>query len=357
VTRFSRAPYLLLVGNGVSAGFDGALATSAITERVNGRLDAAELEVVNRLGPLLAVESASPGSTALTFEALAGPADRMATALIALQGLLASAGGNDLFDALDSASLALRRFYFRLVGIVLDEIDRLCVAAQPVAEERRASWSRLNEFVEALLGVPGVDNSRRIFTLSYDSLLDSAILEVENRLYDGFPGLVLSPRLEPRPGWPELYHLHGSVAWVTDPEERVFKRQLEYLRATGLLDEWVSGQPSSELPTVVLGDLKTPTTGRYPFALFYDELRRGLESAQCVVAAGIGFGDRPINSLLAEYLGRDRSRHLLVWKRSSTPVDEFVSLLRAFPAGRSVEASQITVQQVTLPDPDAVASL
>jgi hypothetical protein len=296
----------------------------------------------------------SPDASA-SFESLAGPVDRMATALNAVQALLGQAVGSDVFSGLDEASAALRRLYFRLVGLVLDEIDSRCVGEWATAVERREKWDDLNRFVDAVLradhGGPAA-----LFTLNYDSLLDSAMMETAQRFYDGYPGLTLDVRLDAR-GLPALYHLHGSVAWITRPDGVVVKRRLDYLRAIGHLAAWIGGEPTTELPTVVLSDLKTPSTARHPFSLFYDELQRALGRVKTVVAGGVSFGDLPINRLIAAYLAEDVERRLVVWRPSGTGADEVFTMLKQLPGGNRAKRAQVLAQRVSLPDAAAVDAL
>ena len=122
------------------------------------------------------------------------------------------------------------------------------------------------------------------------------------------------------------------------------------------LASWAQGEPTEYLPTVVLSDVKTASTARHPFALFYDAFQRELIGIQTVVAGGLSFGDRPINELLAVFLGEDQARQLLVWRRTDAR-EEILGLLRSLPRGRNIADEQVVVDSVQLPSADAVTSL
>lgn len=83
----------------------------------------------------------------------------------------------------------------------------------------------------------GAANRVTVFTLNYDSLLMSSMLEASQWVYDGSRGRELNPVLD---RWqnPALYHLHGSVSWIRRPEGIVTKRRLEEVREARLLDQW-----------------------------------------------------------------------------------------------------------------------
>jgi hypothetical protein len=69
-----------------------------------------------------------------TFEQLAGPVDRLADALLAVQRLVPGPSTNPLFTALRDAADGLRQHYVRIVGTVLREVDACCVELDADAE-------------------------------------------------------------------------------------------------------------------------------------------------------------------------------------------------------------------------------
>lgn len=88
---------VVLVGNGLSVGFDSRLSGRLITERVKAAIDDDLRTLLDRVVHLGQPESpAQPiGADRGGFEQLAGPLDRLAEALIAVQDLLAVAGESE----------------------------------------------------------------------------------------------------------------------------------------------------------------------------------------------------------------------------------------------------------------------
>jgi hypothetical protein len=277
---------VVLVGNGLSIGFDARLSGRSITERVTAAIDDDLRTLLDRVVHLGQPESPDQpiGADRGAFEQLAGPLDRLAEALIAVQDLLAVAGDSEAVRGLGDASQELRRQYFRIVGTVLREVDACCIEPQP-DDARRAAWQRLNDFAAQLVDWNGAQNKVTVFTLNYDSLLLSSMLEASEWVYDGFRGLTLNHPLD-RWSNPALYHLHGSVSWIRGREGIVSKKRLDVMRLENILDRWAEGDVAVGQPSVVLTDLKTPEAARYPFALMYEELARSLSVAGLAVVAG-----------------------------------------------------------------------
>lgn len=349
--------YAFLVGNGLSAAFDPRLASAAISERVFGRLSDDEQGYLRELAELLRPETPDPPLDVPRgdFEALAGPVDRMADALLALDGLLRGLQQTGPLTELANASEALRNLYRRIVGIVLDEIDACCQVDGEVPEERRDAWTRLNAFVAAMATKSG--NCQPIYTTNYDSLLPSALLEKRGEVFDGFPGGSLDSTLHCWGSKPALYHLHGSIAWTTNLSGELSKRDMASMRGERIVEQWAGGEALDLLPTVVLGDQKSQQTNRYPFVLFYDKFRVNLGFKDTLVAAGYSFGDRPVNAIVASFLASNPERQLVIWKRSGN-VSDYLARLRSYLAkGQEIADGQVRLTQVSLPDVEAVTAL
>jgi hypothetical protein len=305
---------VFLIGNGLSCGFDANLATATLTRRVLARLGGNYETLLTDLAELASPDDPDHplGVDRGNFERLAGPVDRIAEAMTAIESLTAASGAEALTD-LRNASAELRRLYLRIVGSVLAEVDACCVDRE-ADEKRREAWRRHNEFAGSLLNLHK-QSGAVVFTTNYDSLLMSALLGASPVVYDGFPGGTLDVPLDRWSRTFALYHLHGSVAWIRDRLGAIRKPSLEYVRGVDAIEHWAAGETSAGWPTVVLGDLKTRQVTRHPFTLFYGELRRELERASLAVVAGYSFGDTPVNRELAAYLARAESRRLLVWNR------------------------------------------
>ena len=259
---------VFLFGNGLSCGFDARLATSALTGRVLARLGPDYVEVLEDLAELASPEDVDRPLTVErgSFETLAGPVDRIADAMRCDPTL---AGINRLEGSQWSSRsyrAELRLHYLRIVGSVLAEVDACCTDKEADAD-RTAAWAKLNAFAAALctlhLKVPTT-----FFTLNYDSLLMSALLETEQIIYDGFRYGGLNVPLARWGRTPALYHLHGSVAWVLDEDGAINKPSLKYVRAVEAVDEWALGQPTQGWPSVVLGDLKSRQVARFELPTF-----------------------------------------------------------------------------------------
>ena len=345
---------IFVFGNGLSIGFDSRLSTESITGRVVASLGDSYAGVLRDLAELGTPEdpdTAPVGVARGGFEQLAGPVDRLADALVAMQRLFTGSSTSPLLAGLREAADGLRQHYVRIVGTVLREVDACCITEVADAE-RHASWQAMNAFAAELVRLQAT-----VFTLNYDSLLMSALLE-HGMAYDGFRFGTLNVPLD---RWSEpatLYHLHGSVAWHRDDDGLVRKLRLEDVREQGLLDAWASGDMERGLPAVILGDLKTRYTEQYPFSVLYDELHRRLSHESLVVVGGYSFGDRPLNRALARFLSRDPRNRLVVWNPAGT-AGTYLSRLRRQLLDNEppISDTQVTVEQVLLPDAAAVRRL
>ncbi len=196
-----------------------------------------------------------------------------------------------------------------------------------------------------------------MFTLNYDSLLMSALLDQTSYVYDGFRSRSLN---DPLDRWrePALYQLHGSVAWRRAADGSVYKTRLPEVREDKLLDGWAAGHLDRSFPAVILTDLKTRYTEQYPFRIFYHELDCELSHESQVVVGGYSFGDRPLNRALALFLSQDTENRLIVWNPSGTR-DAYLNRLRKqLPQDeRAISANQVSVEHVRLPDADALRNL
>jgi SIR2-like domain len=346
---------IFVFGNGLSIGFDRRLATEVLTDRVLASLGDDYASVLRDLAELGTPEDPDTVPVDVTrggFEQLAGPLDRLADALVAMQRLFTGPSTSPLFAGLREAADGLRQHYVRIVGTVLREIDACCVM-EDADEERRASWREMNAFAAELIKLHAT-----VFTLNYDSLFMSALLEQRAWVYDGFRSGTLNVPLD---HWSEpatLYHLHGSVAWRRAADGLVHKARLQTIRQEKLLEAWAAGDTGRGLPAVILGDLKTRYTEQYPFSTFYDELHRELSTESLVVVGGYSFGDRPLNRALARFLSRNTQNRLLIWNPVGTP-DAYLGRLRKqlLDKEHPISQEQISVEQVWLPDTEAVRRL
>ena len=205
----SGAGMIFVFGNGLSIGFDPRLATDR-HHRPRGRL--ARRHVHGRAARTRRARDAR-GSR---YRARGGRPGQIRTA----RGTPRPSGGRargraaplhrpgtiPLLAKLRDAADGLRQHYVRIVGTVLREVDACCVM-EDADPERLASWQTMNAFAAEL-----VKRRATVFTLNYDSLLMSALLDQTGLSTTGFGSAAERPA---RP-WNEaatLYQLHGSVAW------------------------------------------------------------------------------------------------------------------------------------------------
>jgi SIR2-like domain len=298
-----------LFGNGLSMGLSPAFGVDAITGRLNDSLDQPTRDALREIALLGRPDNVLPQAGRLGFEDYAGPIDRVAAAVRALAPL---AGPEGPSAVLLEAYAFLRRRYTQLVGLVLAEV------ASAASIGSADHWTELNAFATEVHRIH-LTHSSAVFTLSYDTLLESAFIEAHiGWFYDGFAGtsLNLNHPLACYPGRLPVYHLHGSVLWYQTPEGVIRKTRSQGFMHELLLEEWAAGADEHGLPVVVLTDLKTRAVSQYPHDIFYAELWKELGDAKRLIAGGYGFRDLPVNAVLRAWLlDRDLgpSRTLEIW--------------------------------------------
>jgi hypothetical protein len=283
---------VFLIGNGLSLGVSSAFSVGELTERLNAALDATTREALAEIAALGSPEPRA-ATQALGFEDLAGPVDRVAAAVRTLAPLARTVNETTV---LGEAYEYLRRRYVQLVGIILSEITGSAHLAG------RADWEGLNAFASALWDLQE-QHETSVFTLSYDTLLESSLLETNRGwFYDGFAGMRLNHPLDKRTGTLAAYHLHGSALWYERSDGAILKTPSDSTLRDVLLEDWRTGNQSYGLPVVVLTDLKSRAIGQYPFDLLYQEFWSELVGATTLVAAGYGFRDVPVNRVIRSWL-------------------------------------------------------
>lgn len=346
---------VLLIGNGLSRGFDPGFASDTLTTTALSRLPLPQA-VLKEIAALGAPELDHSPIEAAGFEQLAGTLDRMAEALIVIGRLKL---GTETMDSLEVAVSRLRSLYLRVVGAVLHEISDLC-HPKVVGRERSKAWDKMHDFGGALFDVHLRAGPLAIYTLNYDSLLDAALLNTAKksnlpRVYDGFRGGGgLNSPLDPGCAL-RLYHLHGSIGWIAVGEATI-KRKLDWFRDQAVFEAWRLGDAFLGYPSVVLSDLKSPISSRYPFSVFYEDFGLSLAAAERVVVAGYGFGDVPVNRLLAQFLERP-GVSLDVWSRTANSTQVIGRLSTHAAKGVSLKCEQIRSRAVELPNAEAIRDL
>lgn len=352
---------VFVFGNGLSiAPTDGRLNVTDITEQLWEWLDEEALKgfVENLQGwakPQMV--GLDPNAHNYNFELVAGSLNRLGRAVASLTSL--SDLGVDAAEGLLQASEELTGLYRRVVAYVLLQIDN--TAYDRDAKVGLVEWDGLNAMAEALCEMHQTE-AVASYTLNYDSLLMSALLEQTPYVYDGFRSLEFNDPLDP---WSDiaLYPLHGSIGIYTDATGEFRKRTLEEVRDAELLERWAAGKDDDELPQVVLGDTKDSSTLLEPFVSYYNQLAGDLArtGTQEVTVGGYGFGDRPLNRALGLFLAADEHHRLRDWRPHATGhVEDLLEALRgpvSEAAGKRIKEEQIIPEDVKLPSAAVVKAL
>lgn len=133
-----------------------------------------------------------PNAHTYNFELVAGSLHRLGQAISSLSSLATL--DIDAADGLLQASEKLRGLYRRAVAYVLLQVDG--AAWDHEAKTGLVEWDELNAMASALYELHGTE-AVAIYTLNYDSLLMSSLLEQSQWVYDGFRGLELNDPLDP----------------------------------------------------------------------------------------------------------------------------------------------------------------
>lgn len=352
---------VFVFGNGISvAPTSGRVNVAGITEKLWEWLEKEDLrDFVENLQEWAKPQMVGldPDAHNYDFELVAGSLHRLGRAVASLTSLADL--GVDAADGLLRASEELRGLYRRVVAFVLWQVD--CAAWDYGAKAGLVEWDDLNEMAAALVELHKT-RTVAVYTLNYDSLLMSALLEQTPWVYDGFRGLALNDPLDP---WTNvaLYPMHGSIGIYVDATGTLRKRTLKEVRDAGLLMRWAAGEDNGELPQVVLGDTKDTSTLLEPFASYYDQLAGDLShpATDEVIVGGYGFGDRPLNRSLGLFLAADENHRLRDWRPHATEYTHKVLEALRDPvseaAGNRIKEEQVIAEDLSLPSGDAVRAL
>jgi hypothetical protein len=312
----TRPRAVCLFGNGLSIAYNPALSVESLTARL--------LEDMSRLAGSKAADALSRfavdlrGTESPQLEDLLGPLDSMANALPDLTGLkeLATSEDKSLVSCINTVGAFTRDVYRVGVAVVLRAIAELGIEASP------GSFDDTVRLVCERLLEAEFDEPLTIGTLNYDGLLTAALLDLGgprkilsdmgHGAYEALRRVSESRKDESR-CWPvrrtddfirrvHLIHLHGSLAWLRDPEGDVWKFELDELRTdrgwpSPLWDDLIEDR-TDLTPSVVLTDQKGPATQVWPFSLAYAVFEHRLIESERWLIAGYSFGDKPLNETL-----------------------------------------------------------
>lgn len=345
---------VFVFGNGLSLGTaGGAVSIATLTDELWDWLRAEDLD--GFVGDLQEwarpqLPGLDPSGHQYNFELVAGSLYRLGKSL----GELANLATLDVaaVAGLEVAARDLGRLYQRIVSWILRQVD---------LATRNVDWTDLHAMASELTRLHS-RSGVHAYTLNYDGMLMSALLEYNDYVYDGFRGNEWNQPLDDY-GNITLYPLHGALGIYTDEDGFLRKTRLRDLRNSGRLESWVTGTGALHTPTAVLGDTKDSDIRSDPFAAYYDQLAYDLSRSDVteVVVAGYGFGDRPLNRVLGRFLALDDHNRLRDWRpgADNTETEVADSLRAVLPqavAERVLDA-QIAGADLRLPDAAAVAAL
>jgi hypothetical protein len=348
-----------LIGNGLSIAFNENFRGDRLTDSMIAKFDASRGPVVRDAARGLA-EILSPGGSGDGFEDLLGPLQAASSVIEAL-GKLATSLKDSMPSSADKVTGALelsQKFSDAFYRFGSTRILQL------VEENSRAGDLPLVEnFVEALYDSRKSGERLCVATLNYDALLLRALLALVDArgergifadLANGRPESVREHQITPSrrieghpirefasdfPSRPvSLLSLHGSLTWLRDPHNTVWKFKLDELR--GKPDVWDELMSSSDWkPAVVLTNQsgKSAEVLSDPFRLAYLIFRTHLEASSRWLIGGYGFGDDCVNRLLTEASASGSvSRCLVVTRHGSPNLDLVNQILPTLGAGLSI---------------------
>lgn len=329
-----RAHAVYLFGNGLARTFSEAhYNLPTITQAVQELASEVPLEGGTLLDALKKLAAANnpdqvSGLMLSDFEHIAGPIDRLAHSLSEVTMLVGLANTEAEKALILALSDRLRSIYKRVVGAALVHVTQ--------HSEATGNWAPINQVAEHLTEVVAVQHRLDVFTINYDALLDSALLQISSthedfKLADEFRGyspdtipvLMREVGLQNVPAFPwredfyaptqplvRLHHLHGAATWLTYQGTVYKARSLEQIREGGLFTAWVygvegHGTAGQVEPTVILGDQKARAVKLDPFVETYQALVAAVQRSTCLVIAGYSFKDRPLNRVLRSFVRDD----------------------------------------------------
>jgi hypothetical protein len=187
-------------------------------------------------------------------------------------------------ENLRSLDTKICEFIVSLVGKSLPEY--------PNAYHRFAVWVRQLERTYPL----------EIFTPNYDLLVEEAFEKYRVPFFDGFVGsrkpffdLAAMEQDKIPERWARLWKLHGSINWINQSEESVFR-----------CHPLQSGQQVMIYPS----HLKYDQSRRMPYLAMCDRLKAFFrETNPVIILCGYSFADEHLNELLLDGLRGNRSAH------------------------------------------------
>lgn len=331
----------VLLGNGLSIAFNPKLTIPSITQGIITRLDeAGEADdpasvLMQEVAQRLRINNADSN-----FEALVAPFDEIVDVTKMMDRLAGIAGDRKLKvqkSLRESAQFAqdVRR---HAVSHVLDVI-----ASQSKA--RHHLIGGVHQFINAV--VDSAHGGEVTFgNLNYDSLVMAALCNLyESKMCDLTDGRYGLKDIEVVPNFPmsgrplrttgnmpmnrkiALLHLHGSLTWLHNPQNKQYYRfGIDDMRSGQYWTAWREGDTDWE-PVVVLTNQTTKNTlvKQYPFSLAYRTFEQRLLTADRWLIAGASLGDDCMNEVLKRvWARRETLPSVLVVTKGEWPTEKHI---------------------------------
>jgi len=362
-----------VIGNGASIPYNPRLALTPLTQEILSRFASQRIQagdVQRTLSSLARAASPTGVGEDLSFEGLMGPIERIAQGLEAIRELARFVPeGENQRKRLKKVATFGRTLTRRAVGTTLQLVTELS------SHEGEDAWDRGSALITSLADMTKPDGVLRVFSLNYDNLGDSALLRYEethqgtglsDMAWGGGGSRIQVFSDETRADFSAhplrqdeeylspsnnhhlvLYHLHGSISWVRDGAGTSWKlSSTNRLRTDQLWSAYAKGETQIE-PVVVLADQKAPRIARDPFEWAYRRLTRAVAKMDpdLIVIAGYGFGDDPLNRVLADALP-DSTCPVVIITQTDDELRFMRRTLRTLPF--SGAATRASVQNRTL---------
>lgn len=205
------------------------------------------------------------------------------TALNRLRRIRSLVGAGETFDGFDGPAAAMLD-----QGICQQIVAAVSSPSGDIEPFRRlASWMSKSDYHLPI----------EVFTVNYDTLVETGLEYVGAPYFDGFVGTIsapfradfvedLSPSSSTRlpPSFVRLWKLHGSVNWILDSAGRIVR----------------AAAPSSATPVAIFpSEEKYDDSRRVPFVVLMDRFRRSLAEPETIVlVSGYSFADEHLNEII-----------------------------------------------------------
>lgn len=324
----------VLVGNGLSVGFNPSLSLVSITEEMMQRIESDDeggYDAVNAMRAIAERALPNGATSSEDFELLVGAFGSERETLSSFRDLakLIRPSNKKLRRALKRAAAFAEEVRDAGVSHVLEVIFERSYAAEQDMEP-------LREFVKRITG--DVSGDVTIANLNYDTLMLAALMAVREGQFADMAsgwgrtsirlggGTYRVPVLRRTDDFPhnkriKLLHLHGSLTfWTAMKVDRFVKLKTSMLRENDIFGS-IRRRKTKLRPVIVLANQrdKRGAISEYPFSLAYDVFRKSLERSTRWLIVGYSFRDEVINEMLGEIFGADDGlvRVLVVTKGAS----------------------------------------